>query len=74
MIKYDYLDTLYRWKVEAELELEKLEAQKNSNRVLSAEDADHFLEIEELKILNLEQTINRYATAIRSYIQAHTNG
>lgn len=71
MVNYDYLDTLYRWKVEAELELEMLEGRK-INRVLPMEEAEHFLEIEKLKIKNLEETVSRCATTIRSYIQAHT--
>lgn len=73
MIKFDYLDLLYKWKVEAEQELEKLEEQYNPELPLPMDEADHIREIRKINLENAKGLIGRYTTAIRSYISNHTN-
>lgn len=66
MLQIEFLDTLYRWKVEAEQELEKL--QETNNDPLPTEEADWLIKIRDIKIKNAEGLVNRYKTTIRSYI------
>lgn len=69
MLNIDFLDTLYRWKIEAEQELEKLEESRKD--ILSVDEADHLIEIRELKIKHVEGLVNRYSNTIKSYIHHH---
>ncbi len=71
-IQYEYLDLLYKWKVEADQELEKIE---NTNSTpLPTENADHVLVIRKLKIENAKSVVNKYTASIRSYLTHHNNG
>ena len=69
MLNIEFLDTLYRWKVEAEQELEILEEKRSE--LISNNGADHFIEMRELKIKHAEGLVNRYKNAIKSYIFHH---
>ena len=69
MIQIEFLNSLYRWKVEAEQELEKL--QEPIEHELSVDDAEWVIKIRDLKIRNAEGLVNRYQTAIQSYLIHH---
>jgi len=67
MIKMDFLDVLYTWKVEAEQSLEKLLEEKEQV-TKSTELLDEILN---LKIKHAESIVNRYRTTISSYMSHH---
>lgn len=69
MVNFEYLELLFTWKVEAEQELEKL--QKRSNDPLPANDADWLIRIRNIEIENAKALVNRYRTAIKSYLSHH---
>ena len=69
MVQIEFLDTLYRWKVEAEQELEKLE--ERSNDPLPTDEADWLIKIRKIEIENAKGLVNRYRTAIQSYMSHH---
>jgi hypothetical protein len=67
MIKMDFLDVLYTWKVEAEQRLEKLLEEKEQ----VTKSTNHFDEIHNLKIIHAEETVNRYRNTIITYLSYH---
>jgi hypothetical protein len=67
MIKMDFLDVLYTWKVEAEQSLEKLLEEKEQ----VTKSTEHLDEILNLKIKHAESIVNRYRTTISSYMSHH---
>jgi len=67
MIKMDFLDVLYTWKVEAEQRLEKLLEEKKQ----VTKSTEHLDEILNLKIKHAESIVNRYRTTISSYMAHH---
>jgi len=69
MVQIEFLDTLYRWKVEAEQQLEKL--QERNDDPLPADEADWLIKIRDIEIKNAEGLVNRYRTAIQSYMSHH---
>lgn len=69
MIQIEFLDTLYRWKVEAEQQLEKL--QEANNDSMPADEADWLIKIRDIEIKNAEGLVNRYKIAIQSYMSHH---
>lgn len=69
MMKIEFLDILYRWKVEAEQELEKL--QEENNNPLPSKEADLLIKIRNIKIKNAEGLVNRYKATIKAYIAHH---
>ena len=66
MIKMDFLDVLYTWKVEAEQRLEKLIEEKEQ----VTKSTEHYV-ILNLKIKHAEETVNRYRVTISSYMSHH---
>ena len=69
MIQIEFLDTLYRWKVEAEQQLETLQEKKRDP--LPADEADWLIKIRNLEIKNAEGLVNRYKSVIQSYMSYH---
>ena len=69
-MKLDYLDLLYRWKVEAEIELEKLEEDIDD---VPAEEAVIRRFERKLNLEHAQKTVNRYKNAIAAYIAHHNN-
>ena len=69
-MKLDYLDLLYRWKIEAEIELEKLE--EESEDVDTEELVIHRLE-RRLTLEHAQKTVNRYRSTITAYVAYHNN-
>jgi hypothetical protein len=69
MVKIEFLDILYRWKVEAEQELEKLQETTRGPRV--ADSADWSKKIDDLEIKHAQELVNRYSLAIQSYMTVH---
>jgi len=67
MIKMDFLDVLYTWKVEAEQSLEKLLEEKEQ----VTKSTEHLDEILNLKIKHAESIVNRYRTTISCYMSHH---
>lgn len=72
-LNLDYLDVLYDWKVKAELELEKFEEMRLKHVYDSTEKDgyDGERKLHKQKKQHLEDTVNRYKTAIRVYIAHH---
>ena len=67
MIKIDFLDVLYTWKVEAEQRLEKLLDEKEQ----VTKSTEHLDELRKLEIKHAEGIVNRYKTTISSYMAYH---
>lgn len=68
MVKIEFLDTLYRWKVEAEQKLEELE--ERSNDPLPNDEA-YWRILRNIEIENAKRLVNRYKTVIQSYMLYH---
>lgn len=71
MIQIEFLDILYKSKVEAEQELEKIEDKQNDP--IPAEYADWAKNIRELELRNAKSLVNRYATLIKLYLSHHNH-
>jgi CHASE3 domain sensor protein len=69
MINFEYLDTLYTWKVEAEQKLEKL--QGHYKDPMNAKNAEWLTKIRDMEIAHAKEVVNRYKTAIKLYISNH---
>jgi RNase P subunit RPR2 len=67
MIKLDFLDVLYTWKVVAEQRLEKLIEEKEQ----VTKSTEHLDVLRELEIKHAEEVVNRYRTTISSYMAHH---
>jgi hypothetical protein len=67
MIKIDFLDVLYTWKVEAEQKLEKLLEEKEQ----VTKSTEHLDKLRNLEIKHAEGIVNRYKTTISSYMAHH---
>lgn len=67
MIKMEFLDVLYTWKVESEQRLEKLLEEKEQ----VTKSTEHLDELRNLEIKHAEGTVNRYRTTISSYMHHH---
>lgn len=66
MIKIEFLDTLYTWKVVAEQELERLEEQLEK-----ASQPSGIANELKMKIQHQESIVGRYKTTIKTYLSIH---
>jgi RNase P subunit RPR2 len=67
MIKMDFLDVLYTWKVQAEQRVEKLIEEKEQ----VTKSTEHLDVLRELEIKHAEEVVNRYRTTISCYMAHH---
>jgi hypothetical protein len=70
-LEIEFLNQLYRYKVEAEQNLEKLEQEDHSARTV--EDAEWTKIIDEMKINHAQEVVNRYTNLINYYLTIHSN-
>lgn len=68
MIKIEFLDKLYTWKVIAEQELENLEEQLEK----ASQPSGMSNELK-IKIKHQESIVNRYKTTITTYLSIHND-
>ena len=68
MIKIEFLDKLYTWKVIAEQELENLEEQLEK-----ASQPSGMANELKIKIQHQESIVNRYKTTITTYLSIHND-
>lgn len=71
MVQIEFLNTLYKCKVEAEQELEKLK--ESVNTPLPEREAEWLIRIRNIKIKNSESLVSQYTKVIQSYILMHNN-
>lgn len=71
MIRIEFLDIIYKSKIEAEQELEKLEDRRNDH--IPSEHADYAIKIRDLELKNAESLVNRYTTLVKLYLSYHNH-
>ena len=71
MVQIEFLDLLYKWKIEAEQELEKLE--NGFENDLPKDEADKLVEIRNINIENAKKILNRYNLEIKLYLSIHNH-
>lgn len=69
-LQIEFLNQLYRYKVEAQQNLEKLQEKDRTNRV--EKDADWMMKIDDMEINHAQEVINRYANLIHIYLIIHS--